>query len=404
MNGSIRKRGKTWSYRIDFGKTKDGKRNQIEKGGYKTKKEADKAMNDALFAINNDGEYVENKKIDFQTVYNEFIETEAKATRAYATLKRYDSLYRNHYKEVFGGLYIYQISSNLINKFINEKTTNYSEEYVKGLYKTLKVIIEFAYKQKYMKKNPFTNVTPPPDPRHIGEIKTYDENERRKMEERLQGTNVIVSYYICLNTGLRESEVFALRWEDVDFNNKKIKVSKQLLFQDRKWCFCPLKTKNAYRSVNITESFCIYLKKLKEQHEVNRLLYGDGYKRNYVTDRLTRNREKLIQIDDFINIKLNGEMLTTNSIKFMSRTIMNDLNIHFKFHNLRHTYATILAENGVSPRYVQEMLGHSKLEFTLRYYTHITEKMGAIARNALESSVSFTAFTDDSIIPTLVVN
>lgn len=51
MKGSVRKRGTTWSYRIDFGKI-DGKRNQIEKGGYKTKKEADKALNDVLYQIN----------------------------------------------------------------------------------------------------------------------------------------------------------------------------------------------------------------------------------------------------------------------------------------------------------------------------------------------------------------
>ena len=71
----------------------------------------------------------------------------------------------------------------------------------------------------------------------------------------------------------------------------------------------------------------------------------------------------------------NGEMLTHNSIKFLSRIIRDDLHIPFKFHNLRHTYATILAESGISPRYVQEMLGHSKLEFTLKYYTHITGHM-----------------------------
>ena len=53
MKGSVRKRGNTWSYRVDFGKSADGKRNQIEKGGYKTKKEADKALNDVLFQYNN---------------------------------------------------------------------------------------------------------------------------------------------------------------------------------------------------------------------------------------------------------------------------------------------------------------------------------------------------------------
>ncbi len=105
MKGSVRKRGTTWSYRIDFGKV-DGKRNQIEKGGYKTKKEADKALNDVLYQINNTGDYVENKKITFKEVYTEFIEKEAPATRAYATIVRYKSLYKNHFADQFDSFYI----------------------------------------------------------------------------------------------------------------------------------------------------------------------------------------------------------------------------------------------------------------------------------------------------------
>ena len=65
MQGSVRKGGTTWSYIIDFGKI-DGKRRQIEKGGYKTKKEADKALADALYQVNNYGEFVENQKITSQ--------------------------------------------------------------------------------------------------------------------------------------------------------------------------------------------------------------------------------------------------------------------------------------------------------------------------------------------------
>ena len=392
MKGSVRKRGTTWSYRIDFGKFDDGKRNQIEKGGYKTKKEADKALTDALYQINNTGDYVENKKRSFKEVYDEFITIEAPATRAYATIVRYKSIYKNHYKDRFDKFYMYQISANMINDFINEKMAVLSEEFVKGLYKFLKVLFGYAFKRQYLKKDVFVNVTTPPDPRHIGDIRAYSSDELEKMDKRLQGTNIITSFYIALNTGLRESEVFGLQWSDVDFEEKKIKVHKQLLFQDKKWCFCPLKTKNAYRSVNITDSFCNYLIKLKETQDESRKLYGDGYKRNFATDRLIRNKENLMEITDFVNVKVNGEMLTTNSIKFLSRTIKNDLGIQFKFHNLRHTYATILAESGISPRYVQEMLGHSKLEFTLKYYTHVTEKMGAMARNALEGNVSFDSF------------
>lgn len=210
MQGSVRKRGTTWSYRIDFGKI-DGKRRQIEKGGYKNKKEADKALADALYQVNNYGEFVENQKITFSEVFDEFITTEAPATRAYATIKRYNSLYRNHYQGKFGGLFVYQISANMVNDFLNEKRLKYSEEYVKGLYKTLKVIISFAYKKKYIKKNILDEVTAPPDPRHISEIRAYSKDELKLMSDRLKETNIKTSFYIALNTGLRESEVFGLR-------------------------------------------------------------------------------------------------------------------------------------------------------------------------------------------------
>lgn len=391
MKGSIRKRGSKWSYRVELGR-ENGKRSQIERGGFKTKKEAEKAMADTICELNNHGEMVENVKISFCDVYKEFIESEAKATRAYATLKRYDSLYRNHYEPEFGKYYVYQITSQQIKKFLADKAEKYSEEYVKGLYKTLKVIIEYAHRRKYTKKNAFDEVPAPPDPRHISDIRSYTKEELDLMADRLKETNIKTSFYIALNTGLRESEVFGLRWEDIDFEKKTIKVNKQLLFQDKKWCFCPLKTINAYRSVNITESFCNYLRKLKEEQEKSKEIYGDGYKRNFVTNRLERNKEKLLEITDFVNVKVNGEMLTTNSIKFMSRIFKNNLGLDFRFHNLRHTYATINAENGISPRYVQEMLGHSKFEFTLKYYTHVTDKMSSLARNALESNVTFDEF------------
>lgn len=86
-----------------------------------------------LYQINNTGDYVENKKITFQEVYTEFIENEAPATRAYATIVRYKSLYRNHFANRFDSFYMYQIGANSIDDFINEKMTKYSEEYVKGL-------------------------------------------------------------------------------------------------------------------------------------------------------------------------------------------------------------------------------------------------------------------------------
>lgn len=135
---------------------------------------------------------------------------------------------------------------------------------------------------------------------------------------------------------------------------------------------------NAYRSVNITDSFCNYLKKLKSEQDESRRLYSDGYKRNFVTDRLERNKENLMEITDFVNVKINGEMLSTNSIKFMSRIFKNELHIDFKFHNLRHPYVKLKLK--ILSAYFSRIFGAKVLDFPhdfnpiIGIYTHLFDK------------------------------
>ena len=157
------------------------------------------------------------------------------------SLESVGTFYRNHIKDEFGPLYVYQISDTMIIDFLNKKRLKYSEEYVKGLYKFFNVILRYAHDHKYTKKNAMDLVPPPPDPRHVGDIETYTHEELAKMIERVESTRSKIAFQIGLQAGLRESECFALTWSDIDFENKKIKVCKQLLYQDKKWCFAPLK-------------------------------------------------------------------------------------------------------------------------------------------------------------------
>ena len=98
MKGSIRRKGKTWSYRV-YVSTVEGQNKQIEKGGFKTKKDAELALTKFVNDYEETGVYPENKKITFNEVYEEFIELEGKLTRAYATLKKYDSTVLSFWQE-----------------------------------------------------------------------------------------------------------------------------------------------------------------------------------------------------------------------------------------------------------------------------------------------------------------
>lgn len=372
MRGSVRKKGSTWSFRVDLGKI-DGKRKQIERSGFKTEKEANTALSEVLNEINKTGVYTENKKITFQETYDEFLENEAPNTRKFATIVRYKSLYKNHFKDI-APRYLFNVTDKIIQEFLNSKCETHSNEYVRSIYNFFHVIFNYAVANKYIKVSPMTNVHPPKSYRAYGEIKTYTVEELSKMEERFKSTNLLTAFILGINLGVRVGECFALRFSDIDWYKQTIKIDKQLQFQDKIWSLVYPKTVNSVRTIKLNKSLVEHLKNLQEQYENEKMFYDVGYKINTVMDRRVKNA-KLIVVDDFINRKPNGQMLTTDSQKVLSRICKDELNIDFKFHNLRHTHATMLAEKGVNPKYVQERLGHGKLEMTLRYYTHVTDAM-----------------------------
>ncbi len=383
MKGSVRKKGATWSFRLDLGKQDNGKRKQIERSGFKTEKEAQAMLAKYIDEYNTNGEVVEDKKITLGEIFQEFLDNEANITRKHSTIVRYKSLYRNHIEDELGFRYVGTISTENLQVFLNSRNNTLSSEYVRSIYNFLLVLFGYAVKRKYIRKNPTDNVIPPTSYRAYGDIKNYTREELNKMEERLSTTNLIPAFKIGINLGLRVGECFALRFSDIDWEKKTVKINKQLHFQDKQWSFIPPKTVCSVRTIKMGDEFTTYLKELKQQHENNKREYDIGYSINYITDRRSEKTQRII-VDDFINVKPNGEMLTTNSVKFMSRIIKNDLDIEFKYHNLRHTHTTMLAESGVNPKYVQKRLGHSKLNTTLNYYTHITDKMDEEVANIMD--------------------
>ncbi len=177
-------------------------------------------------------------------------------------------------------------------------------------------------------------------------------------------------------TGVRVGECYGLLWSDIDWDRHTMSIRRQMVYEDHMWTLRNTKTKAAIRVIDLQDSIYNYLKDLRATQLRQREELGPAYRVNRVAVDMGRGKPKEIRDDlELINVKSNGEMLTPDSEKFLGRISRQELSVNFRFHNLRHTHASWLAEHNVPAIVTKKRLGHSKEETTLRYYTHITQGM-----------------------------
>lgn len=227
--------------------------------------------------------------------------------------------------------------------------------------------------------------------------------EYNKMLERfpLRSTfraSIVIGYH----TGLRIGEIMSLTWENINLENGWLAVNKQLTKDTLTRYLGPTKTTSSMRKIKIGKTL---IKELKEQRRwqlESRFRYGEHYVQQYESVERVGPKEmrriyflpvhlpvppKFKRVD-FVNIKEDGEFLTTDSLKYPSRVIHYSLGIEFNYHCLRHTHATMLIEAGANPKDVQARLGHSRISTTLDTYTKSTEQMANNTVDIFEKIIS----------------
>lgn len=117
-----------------------------------------------------------------------------------------------------------------------------------------------------------------------------------------------------------------------------------------------------------------------------RMLYEDFYAEYYRDENDRLNRDTSGQIVDLVMRRENGEYIISRNMQYVSKIARHELGFErFDYHSLRHTHATILAEKGASPKYVQQRLGHKNIQVTMQIYQHLTEKMSEEGAKLLDT-------------------
>lgn len=360
-NGKKKKPNWEWRFEVRTGNT----RKNFSKAGFRTQAEALEAGTKALAEYNEGGSLFAPSEALVGDYMNEWFNKYVEVNLRPKTQDTYKRIIDNHIKPNLGHYKLNALHPGKIQEFLNDlKENGYSRRHIINIHSTLSNALKYAiYPLQYIKTNPAQYVKIPKIEREPRQRIVLSAADWERIIKRFPFGNkyhipLIIGYY----TGMRIGEVFALTWEDVDFEKNEISVTKTMnRLPNRQWAFGEPKTKSSNRTIKIGNTLASILKKEKARQNQNALLYGEYYK--YF------NGNKLICVCE------DGSMLTTDSFKYCSRVIHHELKIEFDFHSLRHTHATILVENGAPIKDVQKRLGHEKIETTLQTYVHDTEDM-----------------------------
>ncbi len=368
---NVTKRGDKWQYRFEAASV-DGKRKRVSKSGFKTKKEAVEAGTRALAEYNESGQTFNLSSISVADYLDSWIDTYCKMNLKYNTQLGYLYTIENHLKPSLGMYRLKSLTPSAVQEFVNSlKLRGLSRASIVGIFSTLSAALDYAIEPlKYIQYNPCNNVRIPKDtaPKKETRYIITPEQFKQIIERFPEGSNFYIPLMIGYYTGVRISECFGLTWNNVDFDNQTISISKALLKRNcgadvreilkkkgkkeekSAWYFNSTKTFKSNRIINIGDTLCAALKKAYDRQMANKAFYDEYYTKIYKKPEQDEKGDtiyRLIEIEagvpcplesvDMINVRENGQLLSMDSMKYCSRAIHYELKINFNYHSLRHT-------------------------------------------------------------------
>jgi integrase len=202
------------------------------------------------------------------------------------------------------------------------------------------------------------------------DIVAFSRKELAMMDEYFKGTNAETAYLLGKYCGLRINECFGLKWSHVDFAAGTIYIDRQQQYQNGLIKLVPVKTRNGRRTIYMNTALQEHLEKKYAQEQENSVKYADirKQKQRFIEDL----DGALIPSTDLVCCLHDGTLQTVNSMKYPSREIKSKLGIEFKYHYLRHTFGTTMAELNTPQHLLCKIMGHGNIHVTQRYYLAIT--------------------------------
>ncbi|MBN1369958.1 MAG: tyrosine-type recombinase/integrase [Dehalococcoidaceae bacterium] len=366
MKGQVRKRGKSWVAIVPLGKDGQGKL-KYKWVTCKTKKEAE-AKRAELIHMANTGMLASPKGMlaDFVT---RWLEDYVKPNLSPRTYEGYLSIFRSRMGPALGNIQLKNLKPEIIQKYYSDMLkAGLSTTSVRHHGMMLHSCLEHAVKWQLLALNPADAVKPPAN--RYAEMNTLDETGVRVVLEAAEKTPYFALFSLALYSGMRRSELLALRWSDVELENGEVYVSRSLhRLENHETVFRGTKTSKSNRTVALGQTMIEILK----QHRDKQMDICTSTGFPFTNDRL-------------VFCHADGKPMLPDSVSQAWVRHAKSLGYsHIRFHDLRHTSATLMLKAGIHPKIVQEKLGHSSIVVTLDLYSHVSPGMQHQAAEKLDA-------------------
>lgn len=371
MRGHITQRSKgAYSIKISTGK-------DPATGKYKSqwftvkgsKRDAEKRLSELLHQIDT-GSYMRPGKTTIADYLQRWLSDYAKPNLSPRGYERYESISRVHLVPNLGSISLTQLKPEHLQKHYSAMLkAGLSSSSVRYQHVILHKALQTAVKWGLLSRNIADGVDVPRVQRT--EMQTWDESELNQFLETAKGSQYYALFYTALFTGMRRSELLALRWCDIDFVFSQIYVNRSLhQLKDGSYVFTAPKSEKSRRTIALPPSAYLALSEHREAKEAEALLLG-----------------KLIT-DTGLAFSTLGKPLRPNTVSRAWVMLAAKAGVKvIRLHDTRHTHASLMLKQGIHPKIVQERLGHSTIAITLDTYSHVAPGLQEVAAKRFDDAL-----------------
>jgi integrase len=318
------------------------------------------AMGDAARGI-----VVDDKNLTVSEYLDRFLEDVQRGSVRESTYSRDKYLITNHVKPALSRVNLKNLSAMHLQRLYREKRdAELSASTVQKIHHVLHKALAQAVRWDLIARNPTDNVkAPTPTPK---EMRPLASSEARKLLEAAGGDRLEALYLLAIHTGMRRGELLGLKWADVDLENATVRVRRTLTRKGTGYVLGVPKSKHSRRTVRLTQKAVEALRSHRARQAEEKLRVGGLYQDQGLV--FARERGGIINPS---NLRQRSFMPLLERAELPPIT----------FHDLRHTCASLLFQQNIHPKFVQELLGHASVAITLDTYSHMLPGMDSEAAN-----------------------